>query len=121
MLLVHILRDGVILVPPFPAPKISKLLHARSIHPTDHFWHEGMPDWQLVGTRWEPDDGSSAAPSIRPEVISSTPAAAPAIAHETTPLVPSRRNRPSLLHACKKRYYETFAPWAKDAAAPQTS
>src|SRR5438309_1488311 len=44
MILVHILRDGAVLVPPFPAPKISRLLHARSILPTDHFWHEGMPD-----------------------------------------------------------------------------
>src|SRR3954465_5905047 len=63
MILVHILRDGVILVPPFPAPKISKLLHAGSVRPSDHFWHEGMANWQIVSTRWEADDGSSAAPA----------------------------------------------------------
>ncbi len=121
MILVHILRDGVILVPPFPAPKIAKLMHARSVLPTDHFWHEGMSEWQLVSTRWEPDDGSSTALAARTTPATTLSAMATRAAHEHAPVIVSRRNRASLLHECKKRYHETLVPWSRQDATPQAT
>ena len=112
MILVHILRDGVVLVPPFPAPSISKLMHAGSVRPTDHFWHEGMSEWQLVSTRWEPEASSSSAAPAPASPTTDTRAA-----FENTSVVVSRRDRPSLLHESKRRYHETLAPWAR-AGAP---
>jgi hypothetical protein len=122
MILVHILRDGVILVPPFPAPKISKLLHAGSVRPSDHFWHEGMANWQIVSTRWEADDGSSAAPATTTSPAWPAKASAARLAnHDDAPLPSSRRNRTSLIHQSKMRYHETLVPWGQSAATAQAS
>lgn len=116
MILVHILRDGVVLVPPFPAPKISRLLHARSILPTDYFWHEGMAEWQPVSARWEADDGATKAVALAP--LAPTPAEMIATVDRVAPLpVPSRRDRTSLLAESKRRYHETLVPWATPAQA----
>lgn len=115
MLLVHILRDGVILVPPFPAPKISRLLHAGSVRADDFFWHEGMSEWQTVGTRWEPDAGPAPESSITTPAVSAE--------HATTAATPRpaafrpRSQRTSLLDQAKKRYHETLVPWAHNSAS----
>lgn len=114
MILVHILRDGVVLVPPFPAPSISKLLHAGSVQPADRFWHEGMTDWQLVSTRWEADAGTAPAIPNPAPVSSARFNPGPT---QSAPFNSSRRDRPSLLSEAKRRYHETLAPWAQTPAA----
>ena len=117
MILVHILRDGVVLVPPFPAPSIAKLMHAGSVRPTDHFWHEGMSEWQMVSTRWEPAAGPATVSTGTATVNSTAPGALNRPANDLPRLRPSRRDRASLLHESMRRYHETLSPWAQPAVS----
>lgn len=117
MILVHILRDGVVLVPPFPAPSISKLMHAGSVRPTDHFWHEGMSEWQLVRTRWEPEAGPATVSSGTATANSTAPGKLIRPADDRPLSRPSRRDRASLLHESMRRYHETLSPWAQPVAS----
>ena len=122
MLLVHILRDGVILVPPFPAPKISRLLHAGSVRSDDFFWHEGMSAWEQVSTRWEPDAGPApGAPVTLPPFApaSIAPLSAPPVS-DPPPEKRPWRERTSLLQEAKKRYYETLVPWSHQTATDRS-
>jgi hypothetical protein len=113
MLLVHILRNGVVLFPPFPEPKIPTLLHAQSVLPTDYFWHEGMTGWAIVSERWTPAADSAPVAPLLPEAPVEAPA--PAAPRDPSPIASPRRNRPSLLDEAKRRYHETLAPWTNSA------
>lgn len=114
MLLVHILRDGTILVPPFPEKQIPALLRARSVLHSDHFWHEGMAEWSLVAGRW-PVGSAFVAPEV-PEAVRPANAAPAAprptpVAAEEAPAKLSRWDRVSKLQYSEKRYRATCAPW----------
>jgi hypothetical protein len=115
MTLVHILRDGTPLFPPFPAPKIPALLRARSVLPSDYFWHEGMPEWQPVSGRWTADEPPQLATPAEPP----TTYAPAAVCHEPAKI--ARRNRPSLLQEAKLRYYESLAPWGGTVEANRSA
>jgi hypothetical protein len=108
MLLVHILRNGTPLVPPFPENKIPALLRAKAILRSDYFWHQGMAEWAPVDGRW-PEGAELVEPEpVTAKVELPTPAA-PAVA--TTVKKRSRWEHVSLLQVSKTRYQETCAPW----------
>jgi hypothetical protein len=36
----------------YPEEAVPALLQSRVLFPTDLFWHEGLPEWQSVSSRW---------------------------------------------------------------------
>jgi hypothetical protein len=109
MLLVHILRAGIPLFPPFPAEKIPALLRAKSVLRSDYFWHEGMDQWTSVEERWPP--GVEISTEIAPEPAPVRGAFPVANAQPNPPNRRSRTERISMLQYSATRYRETCAPW----------
>lgn len=110
MLLVHILRSGNILFPPFPAEQIPALLRSKAVLLSDLFWHDGMTQWEPVDGNWLP-----AAEVVAPPVVK-RPRDVPVIFTEETDAPPAasrltRWDRPSLLQFSERRYRETASPW----------
>lgn len=50
-MLVHIARDGMEF-DQLDASEIPERMRETWIVESDHYWHEGMADWALVGKRW---------------------------------------------------------------------
>lgn len=56
-------RDGAPLVPSLPEEIVPSLLQSKALLPSDHYWHEGMPEWMPVEAHWPAPTGNSQSPT----------------------------------------------------------